>query len=294
MNIDLRLLENELELTGNMYKATNGVVLRPASLDEDIYYYYVTAGNDCTIKPVQLVGGVIQRLEDVDGKASTTPLNTRYIFTLKGKSINGELQKIIYSQGCTYDSYSYMKYIEAARQYQELRKRFITRIIQTDDEQVLYQGEEIILPTTMSRFSMGYNEDSYIKSSIAYEIEMYMRAIFSQYGILDADLRDIFPKHNLREAFLKLPRTFRNEIYRDYRFRLKEKTIKKGKYYLQGILESQELAQGVNDIAIQDTDELILNYEKIKAIDPSFGLTEKTQTTIDKLILRNNNDKNKN
>lgn len=238
-------LYQELEQENNLFTVTNGIVDSPYDLNEDVYYYYlIPHNNSYKLVPVQVVGGIIQELKTVDGKVddtSTNLNNVKKIFSLSKEIKSNELRKLLEEQNILYDRNTYQKFIETAKKYKVLRNRLISKIFLKEKDILLYQGDKELLPSTKSSFSLGYNEDAYIKSSIAYEIEMYMRSILSKYGILDQDLREVFNKHNLKEAFLKFPRTERTRIYKLYKEEYKRKTLSINEKLIEEILKSENV-----------------------------------------------------
>lgn len=240
-------LNEELERSGNLIDTVDGYVELPVGFDEDRYYYYRTGGSQMT--PVQLVGGMIQKLKEVDGRyegpAEGLPGVVK-LFTLKDVQIGDKLQGLISIQGTEYSRETHKKYLDAAHRYAELREKLMHKMITVEEASLLFQGDEEVLPSTKSRFSLGYNEDAYIKSSIAYEIEMYLRSIFSSYGLLDGDIKNIFHSHNLKEAFLKLPRTVRTKVYQAYKDELRRKALAENIQYFANIVRNKNLERMIS------------------------------------------------
>ncbi len=286
--MDIMKLQAELKTSDNYIEVTNGVVLSPYDIDEDKYYYYLISSNGSyKMVPVQVVGGIVQELKKVDGTVTEPARNlmsVKSLFTLDDVPIGPELEKLIKEQGTIYKSSTCVQYIDSAKKYAKLRERLMAKVMSMKDSHIFYQAYEKVLPTTNADFSLGYNEDAYIKSSIAYETEMYMRTIFSRYGVLDKDLKTIFISHNIKDAFLKLPRVIRTKIYRTYKEELKRKTLEKTSSMLEEILSSEIIEKLIEKPKIDDIEKL----ELMKALYESYlslgiKLSKSAETKIKKI-----------
>ena len=225
-----------------VFSVTNGIIDSPYTFNEDEYYYRLIASNGSyRLVPVQVVGGLVQELKKVDGKVGEALQNIGPIYSIKHGIVDPAIRELLEEQDIVYKEDTYLKYIETAKQYAKLRERLLYEILTRRTNSLLYQGDRALLPSTKAAFSLGYNEDSYIKSSIAYEIEMYMRSVFSKYGVLDPDLRDIFNRHNIKEAFLKFPRTVREETFKTYKELYERKAISKNKKLIEEILNPTKI-----------------------------------------------------
>ena len=299
--MNIKKLKSELQTSNNYFEVSNGLVTDTFNTDEDSYYYYLTdtlindTTRSATLTPVQISGGIIQTLDKVDGTVTEPTLNhIKYLIKLNGVNIGDELEQLLKENGIEYSSDSYLKYIETAKLYHKLREKLMLKVLKMGNNTIMYQGKEQFLPTTKSHFSLGYNEDAYIKSSIAYEIEMYLRSIFSKYGLADKDIKTIFLNHNIKDAFLKLPRDVRTKIYLEYKKALKIKIDKLTKRYIDEIsrndrdIENKKLQEQIRDQNISILYEAYQILKKEKNISPE---TEELLKNVE-IVLNNNNNFN--
>ena len=139
-----------------------------------------------------------------------------------------------------------LKYLETAKLYEEIREIMISKFLFSEKNTVLSQTDtKEKLINTEEDFSFGYNEDSYIKSSIAFEIELYMRYILSKEGLTEENIKKIFCKHNLKDVFSHFTKDIKSKVYIAYLKEITKKTIKECNY--NQILESEEVETALNN-----------------------------------------------
>lgn len=159
------------------------------------------------------------------------------------------------------------------------------KMLTVEEASLLFQGYDEYLPSTKSQFSLGFNEDSYIKSSIAYETELYMRRIFSSYGLLDSNMKDIFVTHNLKDAFLKLPRKVRTKVYQLYKTELRKKAARENAEFLETIVNDntlEELEKINNIYTNRHSSEFLENiYKAFKFIGDEVEISQKVKEKMD-------------